>query len=159
MDLIRSVFNGSPRRMFQNPAWSSLQRQVENLGTRLEYWSFEMVALLSGLLPNPKLQTSVLSISSLNTDGAKIGHGRDGSLGGIDHRGNHDPGMMPLLAPIRYVVWIPGCSFRICRRLWVAKYMRLDQYRLTISWHFPAVLLAFKFHVGGRNQMKNDKKD
>ncbi|KAL9456846.1 hypothetical protein AB3S75_005968 [Citrus x aurantiifolia] len=32
----------------------------------LEYWSFEMVVLLSGLLPNPKLETSVLSIS-LNT--------------------------------------------------------------------------------------------
>ncbi|KAM7277495.1 hypothetical protein ACFE04_019361 [Oxalis oulophora] len=32
----------------------------------LEYWSFDMVVLLSGLLPNPKLQTSVLSIS-LNT--------------------------------------------------------------------------------------------
>lgn len=28
----------------------------------LEYWSFEMVVLLSGLLPNPKLETSVLSI-------------------------------------------------------------------------------------------------
>ncbi|KAL3751296.1 hypothetical protein ACJRO7_012161 [Eucalyptus globulus] len=32
----------------------------------LEYWSFELVVLLSGLLPNPKLETSVLSIS-LNT--------------------------------------------------------------------------------------------
>ncbi|GLT35050.1 hypothetical protein SLA2020_095340 [Shorea laevis] len=31
-----------------------------------EYWSFEMVVLLSGLLPNPKLETSILSIS-LNT--------------------------------------------------------------------------------------------
>ncbi|KAG1334819.1 Protein DETOXIFICATION 16 [Cocos nucifera] len=31
--------------------------------TCLEYWSFEMVVLLSGLLPNPKLETSVLSIS------------------------------------------------------------------------------------------------
>ncbi|XAR52475.1 hypothetical protein NMG60_11020583 [Bertholletia excelsa] len=31
-----------------------------------EYWSFEMIVLLSGLLPNPKLETSVLSIS-LNT--------------------------------------------------------------------------------------------
>lgn len=28
----------------------------------LEYWSFEMVVLLSGLLPNPKLEMSVLSI-------------------------------------------------------------------------------------------------
>ncbi|EOY21171.1 hypothetical protein QUC31_007216 [Theobroma cacao] len=32
----------------------------------LELWSFEMVVLLSGLLPNPELQTSVLSIC-LNT--------------------------------------------------------------------------------------------
>ncbi|THG21673.1 hypothetical protein TEA_000302 [Camellia sinensis var. sinensis] len=29
----------------------------------LEIWSFEMMVLLSGLLPNPKLETSVLSIS------------------------------------------------------------------------------------------------
>lgn len=28
----------------------------------LEMWSFEMMVLLSGLLPNPKLETSVLSI-------------------------------------------------------------------------------------------------
>ncbi|KAE9594319.1 putative multi antimicrobial extrusion protein [Lupinus albus] len=34
----------------------------------LEMWSFEMVVLLSGLLPNPKLETSVLSIC-LNTVG------------------------------------------------------------------------------------------
>ncbi|URE49147.1 Mate efflux family protein [Musa troglodytarum] len=32
----------------------------------VEFWSFEMVVLLSGLLPDPKLETSVLSIS-LNT--------------------------------------------------------------------------------------------
>ncbi|KAH7658564.1 multidrug resistance protein MATE family protein [Dioscorea alata] len=32
----------------------------------LEFWSFEMIVLLSGLLPNPTLETSVLSIS-LNT--------------------------------------------------------------------------------------------
>ncbi|KAK8939855.1 MATE efflux family protein 5 [Platanthera guangdongensis] len=32
----------------------------------VEYWSFELLVLLSGLLPNPKLETSVLSIS-LNT--------------------------------------------------------------------------------------------
>ncbi|XVF50536.1 hypothetical protein PTKIN_Ptkin04bG0108900 [Pterospermum kingtungense] len=34
----------------------------------LEMWSFEMIVLLSGLLPNPELQTSVLSIC-LNTAG------------------------------------------------------------------------------------------
>ncbi|XP_020575043.1 protein DETOXIFICATION 16-like [Phalaenopsis equestris] len=32
----------------------------------LEFWSFELLVLLSGLLPNPKLETSVLSIT-LNT--------------------------------------------------------------------------------------------
>ncbi|KAI0530473.1 hypothetical protein KFK09_000017 [Dendrobium nobile] len=32
----------------------------------LEFWSFEVLVLLSGLLPNPKLETSVLSIT-LNT--------------------------------------------------------------------------------------------
>ncbi|GLJ11089.1 hypothetical protein SUGI_0142640 [Cryptomeria japonica] len=32
----------------------------------LQYWSFETLVLLSGLLPNPKLETSVLSIC-LNT--------------------------------------------------------------------------------------------
>lgn len=36
----------------------------------LEMWSFEMMVLLSGLLPNPKLETSVLSIRSvLNPQG------------------------------------------------------------------------------------------
>ncbi|KAM3213153.1 hypothetical protein ACQJBY_065888 [Aegilops geniculata] len=34
--------------------------------TCLEYWAFEMVVLLAGFLPNPKLETSTLSIS-LNT--------------------------------------------------------------------------------------------
>ncbi|KAH7528670.1 hypothetical protein FEM48_Zijuj05G0096700 [Ziziphus jujuba var. spinosa] len=34
----------------------------------LELWSFEMMVLLSGLLPNPELETSVLSVS-LNTCG------------------------------------------------------------------------------------------
>ena len=28
----------------------------------LEMWSFEMIVLLSGLLPNPELETSVISV-------------------------------------------------------------------------------------------------
>ena len=28
----------------------------------LEWWSFELLILLSGLLPNPQLETSVLSV-------------------------------------------------------------------------------------------------
>uniref|UniRef100_A0A9I9E6N6 Protein DETOXIFICATION n=1 Tax=Cucumis melo TaxID=3656 RepID=A0A9I9E6N6_CUCME len=38
----------------------------QNVLNSLEMWSFELIVLLSGLLPNPKLETSVLSIS-LNT--------------------------------------------------------------------------------------------
>ncbi|PKA63497.1 MATE efflux family protein DTX1 [Apostasia shenzhenica] len=32
----------------------------------LEFWSFEVLVILAGLLPNPKLETSVMSVS-LNT--------------------------------------------------------------------------------------------
>lgn len=32
------------------------------LGRSMEWWSFELLVLLSGLLPNPKLETAVLSI-------------------------------------------------------------------------------------------------
>lgn len=28
----------------------------------LDWWSYELLILLSGLLPNPKLETSVLSV-------------------------------------------------------------------------------------------------
>ncbi|GAB2214598.1 hypothetical protein Droror1_Dr00018953 [Drosera rotundifolia] len=33
----------------------------------LEYWSFELVVILAGLLPNPKLETSVLALSLTTT--------------------------------------------------------------------------------------------
>ncbi|PWZ16695.1 Protein DETOXIFICATION 16 [Zea mays] len=34
--------------------------------TCLEYWAFEMVVLLAGFLPDPKLETSILSVSCIN---------------------------------------------------------------------------------------------
>ncbi|TYJ02644.1 hypothetical protein E1A91_A13G244300v1 [Gossypium mustelinum] len=40
----------------------------------LEIWSFEMMVLLSGLLPNPKLETSVLAISTRSSN--ELGAGR-----------------------------------------------------------------------------------
>ncbi|XP_058091629.1 protein DETOXIFICATION 16-like [Magnolia sinica] len=59
--------------------WTGLSREALNdilnflrlavpsaLMVCLEFWSFQLIVLLSGLLPNPKLETSVLSIS-LNT--------------------------------------------------------------------------------------------
>ncbi|OAY78277.1 Protein DETOXIFICATION 16 [Ananas comosus] len=42
--------------------------------TCLEYWAFEMVVLLAGFLPNPKLETSVLSISIRVSNELGAGH-------------------------------------------------------------------------------------
>lgn len=59
-------WTGFSREALQD-MWSFLKLAVPSASMMcLEYWSFEMVVLLSGLLPNPKLETSVLSIS-LNT--------------------------------------------------------------------------------------------
>ncbi|TYJ07453.1 hypothetical protein E1A91_A11G004500v1 [Gossypium mustelinum] len=46
--------------------WFKRKRSLFDCEHSLEMWSFEMMVLLSGLLPNPKLQTSALSIC-LNT--------------------------------------------------------------------------------------------
>lgn len=46
---------------------SSVESISSNVGKHandysLEWWSFELIILISGLLPNPQLETSVLSI-------------------------------------------------------------------------------------------------
>ncbi|XP_004497006.1 protein DETOXIFICATION 16-like isoform X2 [Cicer arietinum] len=61
-----STWNGVSKEAL-NDVFSFLKLAVASaVMICLEYWSFEMVVLLSGLLPNPQLETSVLSIS-LNT--------------------------------------------------------------------------------------------
>ena len=45
-----------------NPICIVLTSWTTSCPSSLEIWSFEMMVLLSGLLPNPKLETSVLSI-------------------------------------------------------------------------------------------------
>ncbi|KAK7358171.1 hypothetical protein VNO77_00095 [Canavalia gladiata] len=50
---------------FPNPM-QLIQISISIIPNSLEMWSFEMMVLLSGLLPDPKLETSVLSIC-LNT--------------------------------------------------------------------------------------------
>jgi hypothetical protein len=42
----------------------------------LEWWSYELIILLSGLLPNPQLETSVLSVwySSLHLTNSRHNH-------------------------------------------------------------------------------------
>ncbi|KAK9167372.1 hypothetical protein Scep_002563 [Stephania cephalantha] len=51
-----------------------LKLPIFNLCNSLEIWTFELVVLLSGFLPNPKLETSVLSISTRVSN--ELGAGR-----------------------------------------------------------------------------------
>ncbi|KNA09417.1 hypothetical protein SOVF_153750, partial [Spinacia oleracea] len=61
-----TTWTGFSKEAFHD-LWNFLKLAVPSaLMICLEYWSFEMVVLLAGLLEKPKLETSVLSIS-LNT--------------------------------------------------------------------------------------------
>jgi hypothetical protein len=48
--------------VFIFPIHYSLFLILDDVFCSLEWWSFELLILLSGLLPNPQLETSVLSI-------------------------------------------------------------------------------------------------
>uniref|UniRef100_A0ACD5ZMG1 Uncharacterized protein n=1 Tax=Avena sativa TaxID=4498 RepID=A0ACD5ZMG1_AVESA len=62
----KKTWTGFSMEAFNDPR-SFLRLAVPSaLMVCLEWWSFEILVLLSGLLPNPKLETSVLSIT-LNT--------------------------------------------------------------------------------------------
>ncbi|XP_047964187.1 protein DETOXIFICATION 16-like [Salvia hispanica] len=62
----KKCFTGFSREAFRDMVAFLKLAVPSALMICLEYWSFELVVLLSGLLPNPTLETSVLSIS-LNT--------------------------------------------------------------------------------------------
>ncbi|CDP02838.1 unnamed protein product [Coffea canephora] len=62
----KMTWTGFSKEAFHH-IWKFLTLAIPSaIMTCLEIWSFEMMVLLSGLLPNPKLETPVLSIS-LNT--------------------------------------------------------------------------------------------
>ncbi|XP_006359543.1 protein DETOXIFICATION 16-like [Solanum tuberosum] len=62
----KSTWTGFSKEAFHD-IWTYMRLAIPSaVMLCLEIWSFEMMVLLSGLLPNPKLETSVLSIS-LNT--------------------------------------------------------------------------------------------
>nr|GMC67851.1 protein DETOXIFICATION 14-like [Ipomoea batatas] len=52
----------SPPAMTPASASVSQQKFIQVYGSFLEWWTYEIVILLSGLLPNPQLEASVLSI-------------------------------------------------------------------------------------------------
>lgn len=62
----KSTWTGFSNEAFQD-TWKYIRLAIPSAAMFcLEIWSYEIMVLLSGLLPNPKLETSVLSIS-LNT--------------------------------------------------------------------------------------------
>uniref|UniRef100_M1D0T9 Protein DETOXIFICATION n=1 Tax=Solanum tuberosum TaxID=4113 RepID=M1D0T9_SOLTU len=59
----KSTWTGFSKEAFHD-IWTYMRLAIPSaVMLCLEIWSFEMMVLLSGLLPNPKLETSVLSIS------------------------------------------------------------------------------------------------
>ncbi|KAK6122389.1 hypothetical protein DH2020_043899 [Rehmannia glutinosa] len=116
-----------------------------------EYWSFEMVVLLSGLLPNPKLETSVLSIS-LNTCWMvyMISVGLGGAVSNENEVIRYVAKIMPLLALSDFLdgfQCVLSGAARGCGWQNLCAFINLGAYYVV---GIPsAVLLAFVFHIGG----------
>ncbi|GLT60378.1 hypothetical protein SLA2020_331460 [Shorea laevis] len=124
-------------------------------------WSFEMVILAAGLLPNPELETSVLSIS-LSTAGIvwmiPMGLSGAASVRVSNELGAGHPDMvrylaavMPILAACNFLDGLQCVLSGIVRGSGlqkIAAYINLG------SFYFvgipSAILLAFILHIGGR---------
>ncbi|KAJ6418567.1 hypothetical protein OIU84_001848 [Salix udensis] len=134
----------------------------------LEMWSFESMVLLSGLLPDPELETSVLSIS-LNT-AATVWMIPYGLSGAASTRVSNELGaqrpylarneiqvvnyvavMLPVVATSNFLDGLQCVLSGVARGCgWqkIGAYINLGSYYLV---GIPiAILLAFVFHVGGK---------
>ncbi|XP_027358129.1 protein DETOXIFICATION 16-like isoform X2 [Abrus precatorius] len=137
----------------------------------LEMWSFEMMVLLSGLLPNPKLETSVLSIC-LNTAGA-VWMIPFGLSGAVSCRVSNELGagnphiarlavnevevvkyvaiMFPILAASNFLDGLQcvlSGTARGCGWQKIGAFVNLGSYYLI---GIPsAIVLAFALHIGGK---------
>ncbi|KAL1356842.1 protein DETOXIFICATION 16 isoform X2 [Arachis hypogaea] len=118
----------------------------------LEMWSFEMMVLLSGLLPNPQLETSVLSIC-LNTAAAvwMIPFGLSGAVSNEGEVVDYVAVMLPILATSNFLDGLQcvlSGTARGCGWQKIGAYVNLGSYYLV---GIPsAILLAFTFHIGGK---------
>ncbi|RWW26191.1 hypothetical protein GW17_00009434 [Ensete ventricosum] len=124
----------------QNPEISA---EAGTYACCVEFWSFEMVVLLSGLLPDPKLETSVLSIrlvtiisrlysifASLNTMWMVY--------------------MIPtgLSSAVRFVEFSLLCAARGCGWQKYCSFVNLGAYYVV---GIPsAIMFAFFLHIGGK---------
>ncbi|CAD6261205.1 unnamed protein product [Miscanthus lutarioriparius] len=119
----------------------------------LEWWSFELLVLLSGLLPNPKLETSVLSIS-LNTGSlafmipfglsAAISTRVSNELGaGRPHAAHLATRVVMVLAIV--VGILIGLAMILVRNLWGYAYSNEEEVVKYISKMMPILAVSFLF--------------
>ncbi|KAI3910485.1 hypothetical protein MKX01_034879 [Papaver californicum] len=116
----------------------------------LETWSFELMVLLSGFLPNPKLEASVLSIS-LNTSGCvfMISSGISGAistrvsneLGAGNSQAAHLAVQVVLLMTIA-VGTVIGSIMILVRRLWGYAYSKDEEVVSYVATMVPIIAVS-----------------
>ncbi|XP_043695207.1 protein DETOXIFICATION 16-like [Telopea speciosissima] len=116
----------------------------------LEMWSFELMVLLSGLLPNPKLETSVLSIS-LNTSALvwMISFGLGGSVSTrvSNELGAGNPQVARLAVLVVLVMAITegilvGMTMILLRRVWGFAYSNENEVAKYVANMMPVLALS-----------------
>lgn len=116
----------------------------------LEVWSFDMMVLLSGFLPNPKLETSVLSIS-LNTNtvlfmiasglGGTISTRVSNELGAGNPKGTRLAVQLVLLITITQGI-ITGSILILIRGLWGYAYSNEEEVVSYVATMLPFISLS-----------------
>ncbi|XP_061994135.1 protein DETOXIFICATION 16-like isoform X2 [Rosa rugosa] len=117
----------------------------------LEIWSFELMVLLSGFLPNPQLETSVLSIS-LNTCSMiymiPLAFAAAASTRVSNQLGAGQPRLARLAVGVALCIVVTEGIIRGSGQQKIGAYVNLGAYYLM---GIPtAILLAFVFHIGGK---------
>ncbi|KAI9120155.1 hypothetical protein K1719_008803 [Acacia pycnantha] len=92
----------------------------------LEWWSFELIVLLSGLLPNPQLETSVLSVclntlATLYTIPYGIGAGASTRISNELGAGNPNAARLAVVASMSLAIFettVLSATLFFCRRLY-----------------------------------------
>ncbi|KAG8063940.1 hypothetical protein GUJ93_ZPchr0004g38117 [Zizania palustris] len=119
----------------------------------LEWWSFELLVLLSGLLPNPKLEASVLSIC-LNSGSLAFmipfGLGSAISTRVSNELGAGRPEAARLASRVVMVLGIVvavvvGLSMILVRHLWGYAYSNEEEVVQYISKMMPIIAVSFLF--------------
>ncbi|OEL13665.1 Protein DETOXIFICATION 16 [Dichanthelium oligosanthes] len=141
-----------------NRTWAGFSREAFTGLGDLEWWSFELLVLLSGILPNPKLETSVLSIC-INTATllymVPLGLGTSTSIWGYAYSSEKEvvtyiARMLPILAVSFFVDGLNGSLSGVitgCGKQKIGARVNLGAFYLV---GIPTgVLLAFVFRLNG----------